>query len=73
VRGLEARGAGIELRLYGTDPDAAEGRAREAGAIVLAGAIDKPHGLREAYILDGDGYVWVPCRPLRQDERRPTA
>ena len=21
---------------------------------------NKPHGLREAYILDGDGYVWVP-------------
>jgi hypothetical protein len=39
-------------------------RARAAGAIVLAGSLDKPHGLREAYILDDDGSVWVPCRAL---------
>ena len=26
-------------------------------------ATDKPHGLREAYILDPDGYCWVPGRP----------
>lgn len=72
VRGLEARGAGVELRLYGADPDAVEARARAAGAIVLAGAADKPHGLREAYVVDGDGYVWVPCRPLtRGGSRQP--
>ena len=56
------RGAGVELRLYGIDPDAAEARARAAGFSVLAGARDKPHGLRECYLVDADGYVWVPAR-----------
>jgi catechol 2,3-dioxygenase-like lactoylglutathione lyase family enzyme len=55
-----ARGIGAELRLYGRDPDAAEATARELGYEVLAGALDKPHGLREAYIIDQDGYLWVP-------------
>ena len=56
------RGAGAELRLYGIDPDAAETRARARGETVLAPAADKPHGLREVYIADPDGYVWVPGR-----------
>jgi len=55
-----ARGVGAELRLYGRDPDAAEAAAREHGHTVLEGATDKPHGLREVYILDPDGYLWVP-------------
>ena len=58
------RGIGVELRLHGRDPDAAEARARELGHTVLAGAMDKPHGLREAYIVDGDGYLWVPDVPI---------
>lgn len=64
VAGLDVRGAGIELRLYGCDPDAAEERARAAGAVVLSGAVDKPHGLRECHIVDADGYVWVPSRAI---------
>ena len=60
VQGVEARGAGLEIRLDGLDPDACEARARAAGGIVLAGALDKPHGLREAYLVDPDGYVWAP-------------
>lgn len=59
------RGAGIELRLHGCDPDAAVARAEAAGHTVLAAASDKPHGLREAYIADPDGYVWVPDVPTR--------
>jgi len=54
------RGAGCELRLYGLDPDAAAARCADAGFTVLAAAADKPHGLREAYLADADGYVWVP-------------
>ena len=57
------RGAGVEIRLYDTDPDLAESRAAEAGATVLQTANDKPHGLREAYILCENGYAWVPSRP----------
>lgn len=59
----EGRGAGAELRLYGRDPDISEVVAREIGGIVLAGAADKPHGVREAHIIDPDGYCWVPTVP----------
>lgn len=58
------RGIGAELRLHGRDPDAAEAAARELGLTVMAGAMDKPHGLREAFIIDPDGYLWVPDVPL---------
>ena len=58
------RGGGLELRLHGRDPDAAEAAARRLGHAVLAGSADKPHGLREAFIVDGEGYVWVPDVPL---------
>lgn len=61
--GAEGRGAGAELRLYGRDPDVAETLAEGAGGTVLAGAADKPHGLRESYLLDPDGYLWVPSVP----------
>ena len=54
------RGAGVELRLYGIDPDAAEARARMRGDAVFAATQDKPHGLRECYLADPDGYIWVP-------------
>lgn len=59
------RGVGTELRLHGRNPDAAEAAARELGYTVLARATDKPHGLREAYLIDADGYLWVPDIPAR--------
>ena len=59
-----ARGIGVEIRLHGCNPDAAEAKARALGEVVLAGAMDKPHGLREAYLIDPDGYLWVPDVPL---------
>lgn len=58
------RGAGIEIRLYDSDPEAAVARAEACGAMILQAPTDKPHGLREAYILCDDGYAWVPSRPL---------
>jgi hypothetical protein len=64
VAGVTARGCGVELRLFGVDPDRAEAAARRRDAIVLARAADKEHGLREAYIVDDDGYVWVPSIPV---------
>ena len=60
VAGLEARGGGVERRLPGCDPDRAEAAARSHDYLVLDGAADKPHGLREVFIVDPDGYVWVP-------------
>ena len=60
----DERGVGAELRVYGCDPDTAEAAAERVGGTVMAGAADKPHGLREAYLLDPDGYLWVPSAPL---------
>lgn len=60
---LPPRGAGIEIRLYDTDPEDAVAKAKAAGCTVLQPPTDKPHGLREAYILCENGYAWVPSRP----------
>lgn len=58
------RGGGLEIRLYDTDPDQACARAEPAGFTILQSPTDKPHGLRECYLLCPDGYAWVPSRPL---------
>ena len=72
AQGAEGRGAGAELRLYGRDPDVAEAAARaveaKLGGHILAGAADKPHGLREVYILDPEGYCWVAGVPKANPE-----
>lgn len=58
------RGGGLEIRLYDIDPEAAESRAEAAGMMILQTCTDKPHGLRECFLLCRDGYAWVPSRPL---------
>lgn len=60
IADAEIRGTGVEIRVYGADPDQAEARAREGGFIVLAASIDKPHGLRECHLVGPDGYIFVP-------------
>lgn len=65
AQAAQGRGAGLEIRLYGRDPDLAEAEAERLGGIVLASAADKPHGLREAYLLDPDGYLFVPSLPKK--------
>jgi uncharacterized glyoxalase superfamily protein PhnB len=65
LAGNDARGIGVELRIYGLDPDLAEDRARNGGWTVLASSFDKPHGLREAMILDDEGYLWIPSIHLK--------
>jgi hypothetical protein len=65
VNDTKIRGTGIEIRIYGADPDRIEARARERGHVVLAGAADKPHGLRECHIVAPDGYVFVPSQAIR--------
>jgi len=64
----EARGAGAEIRLHGCDPDAAEQAAQNGGYEVMSPATDKGHGVRETFIRDQDGYVWVPDVLLPEDE-----
>lgn len=63
LAGDTARGLGAELRLYGCDPDRAEAACEDAGGTILAATADKPHGLRESYLIDPDGYLWVPSVP----------
>lgn len=59
------RGAGVELRLFQIDPDDAQRKALAEGYTVLQSAADKPHGLRECFLLDPDGYCWVPSIKIR--------
>jgi predicted enzyme related to lactoylglutathione lyase len=57
------RGAGIQIYLFGIDPDTAAMRAEAAGGIVLELPADKPHGLREATILAPEGQAFSPAVP----------
>ena len=56
------RGAGIELRLYDTDLDVCEEKARVFDYVVLRECENRPHGLRECYLLDPNGYCWMPSK-----------
>ena len=67
VKAVDARGIGVELRVYGSDPDVAEANAKAGGWTVLAGSLDKPHGLRECMIVDDEGYVWIPSVHLPKE------
>ena len=60
----QPRGGLVELRIHGCDPDRAERQARQKGYQVVRAAADKPHGLREAYLRDAEGYLWVPDRSI---------
>ena len=62
---LTHRGGAVELRLHGCDPDRAQAHAIAQDFTVLQSTSDKPHGLREAYLLDSDGYLWVPDVPVK--------
>lgn len=61
----QVRGAGMEIRVMGLDPEKTEARARARDAVVVSATIDKPHGLRECHIADPEGFVWVPGVPAR--------
>jgi catechol 2,3-dioxygenase-like lactoylglutathione lyase family enzyme len=67
VQAASRRGVGAELRLHGRDPDAAQAAAERLGFRVLAPAVDKGHGLREAFLVDPDGYLWVVDRPIEAE------
>lgn len=61
VMAQAVRGAGVEIRVMGLDPDRVETRARSHGTKILSGAVDKPHGLRECHVAAPSGFVWVPA------------
>lgn len=58
------RGVGAELRLHGRDPDDAQRAAAKLGCEIVQTTADKPHGLRECFLRDLDGYIWVADIPL---------
>jgi len=58
------RGAGVEIHFYDTDPDEAFERAQSLDAVILQPPTEKPHGLRECYILSEDGYAFIASRAL---------
>lgn len=55
------RGGGVQIYLFGVDPDLAAGRASAAGGLVIEPPADKPHGLREATILGPEGHAFSPA------------
>ena len=55
----QRRGLGAELRLFQTDPDALEARAKQYGATILQPSKDMPHGWRDVIVADPDGYAWA--------------
>ncbi len=59
LRRGERRGFGAELRLFQTDPDLIESRARKFGVTILQPAQDMPHGWRDVIVADPDGYTWA--------------
>jgi len=66
----EARppGPAAAPRPFDVAPDRAAAQVSAAGGMILQPPTNKPHGLREAYILDPDGYCWVASRPLTDAE-----
>ncbi len=62
---IPPRGAGVQLYLFGIDPDAACTRAEAAGGTVIEPPRDKPHGLREATVLSPEGHAFSPAIPCR--------
>ena len=61
IKNSNPKGLGIELRVIGCDPDRAEERAKKENYIILSTSTDKAHGMRECYIVDNNGFCWVPC------------
>ncbi|MBU74643.1 MAG: hypothetical protein CMM73_02905 [Rhodospirillaceae bacterium] len=57
-------GAGAEFWLFDWDPDPAACRAEVAGWYILELPTDKAHGLRKYFLLDLEGYSWVPGRVI---------
>ena len=60
IKSSKSKGLEIELRVIGCDPNRVEERARKENYIILSNSMNKPHGMRECYILDNNGFCWVP-------------
>ena len=65
-----ARGAGLAICLFDSDPDKAIELAgiNPHDSTILEPPSNKPPGLRECTILCENGYAWVASRPLSENE-----
>lgn len=61
------RGLGVIVHLFDVDPDQAAEKAASFGAHILQAPMEKPHGLRECYIMCKDGYTWAASRPIQNE------
>jgi uncharacterized glyoxalase superfamily protein PhnB len=50
---------GVEIRMMGINPDAAQRKAEAGGAKILQPATDFRHGWRDVMLEDPDGYIWA--------------
>ncbi|WP_224816561.1 VOC family protein [Hasllibacter sp. MH4015] len=57
------RGGGVQVYLFGIDPDESARRAEALDHTIIEPPADKPHGLREATILSPEGYAFSPAIP----------
>ncbi|HEX2211563.1 MAG TPA: VOC family protein [Longimicrobium sp.] len=65
-------GTGTTIHLHVDDADALARRAVQAGAVILRGPADQPHGERQCRIRDPFGHEWLLGhaigQPLSNDE-----
>lgn len=52
-------GSGVRIHLHVDDVDAIAARARAAGATILYGPSDEPHGERQCRLRDPFGHEWL--------------
>lgn len=53
------RGGGVQLFLFGADPDRAVVRAEAFGGVAIEAPRAKPHGLYEATVLSAEGFAFT--------------
>jgi uncharacterized glyoxalase superfamily protein PhnB len=61
-------GVGMTLNFATVNVDELAARARDAGATIVAGPINRPWNTRDVTIADPDGYLLNFTAPLSQDE-----
>ena len=60
VEPINLRGENIDNSTIVPGFDRAEEKARNENYIILSNSMNKPHGMRECYIFDNNGFCWVP-------------
>jgi PhnB protein len=56
----------VRISLHVDDPDAAQTRAVDAGAVEMFPVADQPYGMRQGRVVDPFGHHWLIGRELDQ-------